>query len=268
VIVLGDVRPGKVSLSGQKGPLSVVNTGTEKAFIEVTVEAPAPERLKDGYEPLPDVLKRVGAKGPGHALEPGEKSVLDITAAIPASLDGGQYQFDCVLKGRNDGGSVLSLRTAVLLAVGEAVPEDIARQPEDSGFSVSPAKAHLEGIPLGQRAAARSEAFHGLKLVNAGETELVVRVKPVRTWDESMRIEDGYEPAPDPNWLKAGPALRVKPGKVVEASFELAIPAQKRYRGRKWAFVTAVDAEANGRIGRTWWTLYVHTQDEEESRTR
>jgi hypothetical protein len=265
-IFLGDVRQGKVSAAGLKGPLSVVNTGNEKAVIEVSAENPPAERLKDGYDPLPDVLKQVVVKGPSRPLEPGEKSVLDIVVALPAGLEGGQYQFDCVLKGRNAGGSALTLRTAVTMSVGEVNRADIAREPEGSGFSVSPAKAHLEGVPLGGREAARSEKFPGLKLANAGESVLVVSAKPVRVWDESVRIEDGYAPAPNPNWLKTGPAHRIKPGEVAEASFVLEIPRQKRYRGRKWAFVVAVDAEGSGRIGRTWWTLYVRTQDEEGSR--
>jgi hypothetical protein len=260
-IFLGDVRPGKVAVE-----LSVENTGAEKAIVEVAIETPPPSRLKDGYEPLPDMRKAVVVKGPSRPLEPAEKSALDIVAAIPRSLAGGQYQFDCLLKGRNAGGSELTMRTAVTLSVGEGVSPDISREPGASGFSVSPAKAHLADIPLGKRTAARSNTFRALKTVNAGETELVVRARTVRAWDESVTIEEGYEPAPNPHWLQSGPALRVEPGQVSEMTFTLEIPRQQRYRGRKWAFVVAVDAEGGGRVSRTWWTLYVRTQDEEKSR--
>ncbi len=266
-INLGDVRPGKVPVVGETGPLSVENTGAEAFMLEVSVADPPADRLRDGYDPLPDVGKQVAAKGPSRPLEPGGKSELDVKVAIPGGLAGGQYQFDCLLKGRGSGGSVLTLRTGVTLSVGEGDPPEIPREPV-AGFSVSPAKAHLEGVPLGARAAARSETFRGLKLANAGETALNVRVRPVRAWDESVRLEDGYTPAPNPQWLKTGPALRVKPGEVAEASFTLDIPRQKRYRGRRWAFVVAVDAEGGGARGRTWWTLYVRTQDEEDSRIR
>ncbi len=265
-IFLGDVRPGDISVVGSGGPLTVENTGAEKAVLAVSVVSPSPDRLREGYDPLPDMQKRVVVKGPSRWLEPGGKSELDIVAAIPASLDGGQYQFDCLIKGRNSAGSALTMRTAVTLSVGAGDPADVAPEPAGSGFSVSPAKAHLEGVPLGKRAAARSEKFRGLKLANAGESDLLVRATPVRVWDESVRIEDGYAPAPNPHWLKAGPVLRLKPGEVAEAALTLEIPRQKRYRGRRWAFVVAVDAQGGGRRGRTWWTLYVRTQDEEDSR--
>jgi hypothetical protein len=257
---LGDVRPGRHRVDG----LSVENTGAEKVVLEATAESPPPERLRDGFEPLPDIRKRVEVKGPSRPLEPGEKSSLDVMVAIPGdrSFEGGQYQFDCLLQGRGAGGSALTLRTAVTLSVGEGDPSEVPREPEGSGFSVSPSKAHLEGVALGRRAAAR------VKLANAGESVLVVRAVPVRAWDESVRLEDGYAPAPNPHWLKTGPALRVKPGELAEASFTLEIPDQKRYRNRRWAFVVAVDAAAGGRVGRTWWTLYVRTQDEEDSRIR
>ena len=157
------------------------------------------------------------------------------------------------------------MRTAVTGSVGDADPPDVPREAGGSGFSVSPAKARLEAVPLG-RTSARSQTFQGLKLANAGDVEVTVRARAVRAWDETVRIEDGYAPAPNPHWLKTGPAVRVKPGQVAEAVFTLEIPRQSRYGGRSWAFIVAIDAEGGGRAGRTWWTLYVRTQDDEKSR--
>lgn len=268
-IFLGDVRPGKIDVAGAGVRLSVENTGTETASLSVTVESPPPGKLKDGYEPLPEIGKRVVVSGASFTLEPGAKKMPDIKVAIPAdrSLQGGQYQFDCLIEGRNAGGSALTLRTAVTLAVGEEDPKNDARETEESGFSVSPSKARVEGVPLGKRVAAGVGSFRTLKLANAGESELVVRMTPVRAWDESVTIEEGYAPAPNPRWLKTGPEVRVKAGAVTEAAFALEIPRQERYRGRRWAFVVAVDEAGGGRSGRTWWTLYVRTQDREDSRT-
>lgn len=266
-MTLGDVRPGTIAVVGASGPLSVENTGTEKATLEASVTDPPEGGLRDGYDPLPLLRERVSVKGPGHALDPGEKAELDVRAAIPASLEGGQYQFDCLLRGLSPGGSALTLRTAVTLSVGEPDPPEPPREPDDSGFGVFPAKARLEDVPIGGRTPARSATFRALKLTNAGDTELVVRATSVRAWDESVRIEDGYAPAPNPRWLKTGPPLRVKPGGVAEAAFALEIPGQKRYRGRSWAFVVAVDAQGGGRVRRTWWTLYVRTKNENETRS-
>ena len=223
-IFLGDVRPGKIAVVGESGPLSVENTGSEKAVIELSVANPSPDRLKDGFDALPDIVKRVDVKGASLTLEPGAKTELDLKVAIPERLEGGQYQFECLLQGRNPGGSVLTMRTQVTLAVGEGDPKDVPKEHAGSGFSVSPAKARLESAPIGAKTPAR------LKLVNAGESELVVRMTSMRALDESVSLEDGYAPAPNPHWLKAGPALRVKPGEVKEASFTLEIPRDGNLR--------------------------------------
>lgn len=266
-VFLGDARPGSVVvLSRAAGTApSVENAGSEPLEVLVTWEVPPPERLKDGFDPLPDP-KWVALKSAHWTLAPGESAEPVVAVAVPKErrLEGAQFQFDCVFRARAPGGSAVTLRTAVLLAVGSGGPEDIPRRAEGS-LVVSPAKAKLEGVALGSRRPARSEAFRAVKLANAGESEAVVRLTPMRSWGEPVRLEDGYAPAPNPNWLKTGPPVRVRAGEVAEAAFELEIPRQARYRGRKWAFVVAVDAEQGGLRGRSWWILYVRTSDREES---
>lgn len=269
-MALGDVRPGKISVVGVSGPLTVENAGAESVTLEVSASTPPPDRLKDGYDPLPDVARRVHVKGPSRPLGPGEKAEIAVTVDLSGDegLKGGQYQFDCALKGRGSGASALSLRTAVTLSVGDSDPPEMEREPAVEGFSVSPAKARVEGVPLGKRAEAVSKTFRGLKLANASDAEVRVQATPVRSWDKSVRIEDGYTPAPNPRWLKTVPELRVKPGEVKEVTFALEIPEQARYLGRNWAFVVALDAAGGAHRARTWWTLCVRTQDTEVSRRR
>jgi hypothetical protein len=265
---LGEVRPGSaVVLSSAAGIApSVENAGGEPVEVLVTWEVPPPERLRDGFDPLPNP-KWVALKGARWTLAPGQKAepVLAVTFPKDRRLEGAQFQFDCVFHARAPGGSEVTLRTAVLMAVGEAGPGDVPRRGGGS-LIVSPAKARLEGVALGKRQAASSKTFRAVKLANVGESEAVVRLTPVRTWDETVRLEDGYAPAPNPNWLKAGPPVHVPAGEFAEAPLELDIPRQERYRGRKWAFVVAVDAEQDGRRSRSWWTLYVRTMDAEENR--
>lgn len=265
-VFLGDVRPGSVvvlSSAAGRSPF-VENAGGEALEVLATWEVPPPERLKDGFDPLPD-RKWVALKGASWTLVPGQRAEPVVAVTVPKErrLEGAQLQFDCVFRARAPGGSEATLRTAVLLAVGEAGPGEIPRR-NGGSLIVSPSKARVEGVALGLRQPARSETFRAMKLANAGASEAVVRLSPARAWDETVRLEDGYAPAPNPNWLKTGPPVRVAAGEVAEAVLELEIPRQARYRGRKWAFVVAVDAEQGGRRGRSWWILYVRTSDREK----
>ena len=262
---LGDVRPGSaVVLSSAAGnSLFVENAGGEPVELAASLEIPPAGRLRDGYEPLPDP-KWVSLKGARWTLAPGGRADPEIVVTVPKErrLTGGQFQFDCLYRGRAPGGSDVALRTVVTFAVGDGSPEEVPRG--GGSLVVSPVRARVEGVALGRRVAANSDGSHALKLANAGESRAIVRLTPARTWDESVRLEDGYTPAPNPNWLKTGPPISVAAGTVAEAALELEIPGQARYRGRKWAFVVAVDSEQGGRRGRSWWTLYVRTSDREE----
>ncbi|PIR16142.1 MAG: hypothetical protein COV48_10535 [Elusimicrobia bacterium CG11_big_fil_rev_8_21_14_0_20_64_6] len=268
---LGDVRPGSVVVlsSAARTAPSVENAGGEPVEVFVTWEVPPPERLRDGFDPLPE-LKWVVMKGESWTLSPGQKAEPRVSVHIPKGrrLEGAQYQFDCVFRARSPGGSKATLRTAVLLAVGEGSAGDVPQSGVEGSLLVSPSKGHLDDVPIGKRQSASSKTFRALKLANVGESEAVVRLTPMRAWDESLRIEDGYSPAPNPNWLKAGPPVRVPAGEFAQTSFKLEIPRQTRYRGRKWVFVVAIDAEQDGRLSRRWWTLYVRTQDAEDERER
>lgn len=264
---LGDVRPGSVVVLSSAAGIapSVENAGGEPVEVLVTWEVPPPGRLKDGFDPLPEP-RWVVLKGESWTLAPGQKAAPLVVVTFPKDrrLEGAQFQFDCVFRARASAGSEATLRTAVLLAVGEAGPGAIPRSDGEGSLIVSPATARLEGVALGKRQAASSKMFRAVKLANAGQSQAVVRLTSVREWDETVRLEDGYAPAPNPSWLKTGPPVRVAAGEVAEAALELEIPGQARYRGRKWAFVVAVDADQGGRRGRSWWILYVRTSDREK----
>lgn len=256
---LGDIRPGASLVYG----LRVENAGTEEVTLDASVEAPTSKRLKDGFDPVPD-LTWVRVDGSGAVLRPGESKEIVLTVKAPKDRrwEGGQYQFDCLLRGRSSGGGSLTLKTRATLAVGDDPFAEVSREPADSGFVVSPRAGRLDGVSMG-----RAVAVRGPKLANAGSEGLVVRLTPARSWDETVRIEEGYVPAPNPRWLRVAKATRVAAGGMAEAALELEVPGQERYRGRKWAFVVAVDAEGpGGRIGRTWWTLLVKTADAEVAR--
>ena len=259
---LGEVRPGsRVSYArALDAPFGVENAGTEPAEVVLTFESPPPDRLLDGYEPIPDPgwAKAALMK---HSLEPGERGVADIMVTVPKdrSLVGRQFQLECGLTGRSPGGGLLRLRTRLLLAVGDGDPAESPPAPPEWEFQSSPRVALLK-VPPGRNSPLRGPGFTGVKLANTGGSDATATVRAVRSWPEGMTPPPGYAPAPNPRWLSGGPPLRVPAGTVRTAELTLSVPKDPRYRGKKWAFLAAVDAETGGRRGRTWFVLGVELE--------
>jgi hypothetical protein len=60
-------------------------------------------------------------------------------------------------------------------------------------------------------------------------------------------------------------SLKLRGGAIGGARIWADVPKQERYAARKWAFVAAVDAVANGRTTRRYFVLNVDTGDMEEA---
>lgn len=258
---LGDVAPGTEAVySKAKGArLRVENSGRDPASVEFKAVSPPLGGCKDGYEPWPHMESvRLQPKSAGAELPPDGAAETDLVMAAPRSMAPGQYEIDVVATGHDRAGASLSLRTRVLLSVGARLatgavpPGGWADRP---GFTVSPPRA-------GGGAAT-------LKLIDAGDEPLRVSLAPAREWDEDARIPEGYEPAPDPRWLRLTPSVvEVRAGAIGSARVEASVPRQQRYAGRKFAFVVAVDAEAGGRVTRRWFVLTTDTSQWEEEHMR
>lgn len=259
-LFLGDALPGTTAAGSKVGArLRVENPGPDMVRVELKVVSPPPERLKDGWEPWPF---------PDHAradlsrarLLAGEGADADIAVSVPKeTARGGQYQFDVLETGTDPAGASLTLKTRVLLSVGAPLASvDVPA----GGFAERP------GFTLAPTSASGHEA--ALKIVNAGEEDLTVTFSPARDWSDDARIREGYEPAPNPRWLRFDPGVvKVRAGAIGRARIWASIPRQKRYAGRRWAFVAAVDAAAGGRVTRRYFVLHVNTEEmEEETRAR
>jgi hypothetical protein len=257
---LGDVAPGTtVVFSRAAGArLRVENSGRDPARVEFKVVSPPPGGLRDGFEPWP-YPDRIRATVSRAELKPGEAAEAELAVTVPkeSALIGGQYEFDVMATGFDRAGASLTLKTRVLLSVGAPLP---SAEVTAGGFAERP------GFTLAPPSASGKETT--LKLVNAGEEDLTATLSPARDWDETVRIREGYEPAPNPRWLRFDPGVvKVRAGAIGVARIWTDVPRQTRYAGRRWAFVTAVDAVAGGRRTRRYFVLYVNA-DEMEEKTR
>ena len=257
---LGDVLPGTTVVYSQAAGarLRVEDAGPEMLRVEFKIVSPPQGRCKDGYEPWP-FPSRVRVEASHQEVKAGEAAEAEIVVKAPKdlALDGGQYQFDVMEVASDRSGASLTLKTRVLLSLGAPLPSAPA-----GGFAVRP------GFELAPQSALGKEAT--LKIINAGEEDLTVTFLPARDWNDEVRIREGYEPAPNPRWLRFDPGVvKVRAGAIGRARIWVSIPRQKRYAGRRWAFVAAVDAAANGRTTRRYFVLHVNTDvTEEETRVR
>lgn len=255
---LGDVSPGStVLLSRAAGAkLRVENSGRDPAELQFKAVSPPRGELRDGFEPwpYPGGVRVTNARA---ELKPGEAAETELAVTVPkdSALIGGQYEVDVLATGSDRAGASLSLKTRVLLSVGPPLPS--ARAPA-GGF------AERAAFVLSPPSATGSEA--ALKIVNAGEEELSVTLSPTREWDRTALIENGYDPAPNPRWLHVEPqAVRIRAGAIGRARVWADVPKEARYAGRRWAFVAAVDAVANGRRTRRYFVLHVNSGKLEEA---
>ena len=254
---LGDVVPGTtVVFSRATGAkLRVENSGRDSARVEFKVVSPPPGGVRDGFEPWPSP-ELVRATHSRAELKPGEASEAEFAVSVPKSsaLIGGQYEFDVAATGFDRGGASLTLKTRVLLSIGAPLPP--AGVPA-GGFAERP------GFELAPKSASGKETT--LKLVNAGEEDLTVTLSPAREWDDDVRILDGYEPVPNPRWLRLEPGVvKIRAGAIGRARIWADVPREPRYAGRRWAFVAAVDAVAGGRRTRRYFVLHVNAKEMEE----
>src|SRR3989338_7407527 len=241
-----------------KGPI-VVNTGTEKAEVEMAVALPKKEELEDGYEPLPD-MRWIKLRAQKHELKPGEQAKGLGLIALPAdlSLMEGQYQVQWISKAQSVRGLKLHLASRLLLRVSpDRRKIDEARRKakrhKAAVFKLGRREERLEGVRLGGR---RRIA---LKLANLGEQKAVLALSCEPT--EDLAAREPFAPAPNAHFLKlSAPVVEVGPGKIGEAALFLQIPDQQRYRDRRWVFTVSVEVLGTPQPLIEYYRLFVSTE--------
>ncbi len=274
---LGDVLPGTaVAVSKATGArLRVENSGRDPARVEFRIVDPPSRDLKDGLEPWPHPESvRLEPKAKRGFLAPGEAAEAELVVTVPKDMapDAGSYEIDVVATGYDRAGASLSLKTRVLLSVGAPLasgaspPGGYADRP---GFTVSPQRVGPL-TPSRGRDDADAGTEKTLKIVNAGDEELQVSLTPARSWDDDAQIPEGLEPIPDPRWLRIAPSVvKVRAGAIGSARIWAVVPRERRYAGRKFFAMVAVDAAAGGRRTRRWVVATVDaTQWEEDHVSR
>jgi hypothetical protein len=268
---LGDFAPGSSAVYSQAtgSRLHLENPGAEPLRVGIKAVLPPSGDLEDGFDSWP-APGRIRLEPSSAEIRPGGAAQVEVAVDVPQdpSLSGGQYQFDVQATASDRAGSSLTLKTRVLLSVGAPLAKagDIPAEgrAERPGFSLAPASAALERVPMGRRGRSPG-SWTTVKIVNAGDEDLTVTLTPARSWDDGALVPKGEALGPNPRWLAFEPAVvKIPAGAIGSARIGVAVPREPRYAAKRWAFVAAVDAAEGGKRTRRYFLLHVSTRDWKE----
>lgn len=253
-VIMEYVIPGKVyNLRTMRNlPYRVVNSGAGPADVAILVEIPQGDRLKQGYESIPDPSWVRAVPDKLH-LEPGQTGIVDLILQAPddPQYTGRNFQAHIVCRGAEPPpGEVTglafltSLQSRLRFTVGGPGPEEVRRLQKKGiyqtlNFTLEPQAQHVPGfLEPGKKIDLVKESGAGVTVVNRGAQKLQFNLRSVRPPGE-ISPPAGYENAPDPDWLKISPeVLKVKAGAMASAKkIVLEIPDVPEHRGKRYMFV-------------------------------
>lgn len=222
-----------------KVPFGVENRGDAETEVVVEFQPPRPSLLAKDYEPAPDLSwfravpdrLRLPAKGLGF---------FDLIMTIPddPALIGKHYQVMVVAKG-NSGMFGVAIENKIRISIGpgpgSVQAEKKRKAMQQLDFDVTPRSLYLTGIPLGRAYDTRKEQKKALRVANYAADALTVQFS-VEKWDGRFAMAEGYEPIPDPGWIRMKTkSLSVGSDEIAQAALIVEIPDKPEHRGKRWA---------------------------------
>lgn len=222
-------------------PLTVISNSSDETEVQVAVEAPTKEELKEGYEPIPDPTW-VRVIPDRYRLAAGARQLSDILINIPddPKLIGRHFQVMFWAHTLETGFLGVGVRVRVRFSVGSRAPETLRaemlkKRMLDLNFRLEPVSLGAGEVRLGKTIDLRKEKNVTVKLVNTGSTKLKLKVESAN-FIEPQRPPQGYEALPDPKWLEVEPKiLDSKPDTIVPLKIRIKIPEDEKYRDKKYA---------------------------------
>lgn len=242
-VILESAQPGRTYNLREAAsvPFGIENRGDAQTEVVVEFERPPKERLAEGYEAIPDPswLKALPDK-----MTLGAKAVgfFDLLLTIPddPALTGRHFQVTVKAKG---GGGLfgVAVENRVRISIGPG-PEALKAEKKKKAmqqldFDVTPRDLYLTAVPVGKAWDARKEAKKTIRVANYAADELSIRLE-VAAWDPRFQLPQGYEPIPDPGWIRLMPStVTVGAEEIGLASLIVTVPAEEKHKGRKYALI-------------------------------
>lgn len=221
-------------------PFAVENKGDAEAEVVIEFEKPATRKLAPDYEAIPDPtwLKAVPGK---LSIAPKAVGYFNLLLTIPEDPKLKGRNFQVIVKARMTGTGLLAVAVEGRLRFSTgAGPESMREEARKSAtqkldFDLSPGTLYLTETPVGRAWDSKKEAKKTLRVANYSPDPLAIRLEVVK-WDPSTPMPDGYEPLPEPAWVKVKVGtLTVDTDEIGTTGLVVTVPDDPKHRGKRWA---------------------------------
>jgi hypothetical protein len=272
-IILEDLELGGVyNLRAMRGLSYTVMSNYEGIRdIEILVEKPNLGDCEKGYEPIPDIAW-VRVIPDSFRLGYREKAHCAIIISIPENEEyrARHFQVAILARAKPDPfakGVALVPQVSYKLRfnVGTKGPETIEMVRKRKkfmtlNFHLEPDSLYLHDIQIGKQIILGKKGIPALKVVNLGPEKLKLQFKSLPC-EERFGISEGYEPAPEPDFLKfTKETMNVKADHIVNVPLVLEIPDEPEYRGKKYVFIIKAELKDTEVPLEIYSRIYVETE--------
>jgi hypothetical protein len=245
-LTVTNVQPGRVYIGTRditNQPFYVLNQSDKDLDFTVEAKVPTADRLKDGYEPIPDASWITFEKDFFHAPAQG-RGETDFYVSIPndPALLGRKFQASLIVRTIGHGFMQTGLGGRMLLSIYEATSawtdKEIANQKLGVRVGFNPFETEAKDVAPGAKTPLRHVDGKPLMLANKSEYPVECFLKVTEVSPSFVNAPVGFGPAPALGHLK----LKSKRIKVaaqsetpVDAFFQF--PDRPAFRGKHFYFI-------------------------------
>lgn len=242
-VVLENLNPGLTyNIRELRGvPYTIRNGGDSEIEVLIEVRAPTKEELKPQYEPIPDP-SWVQIQPERHKLLGGAMGFSDVIIAVPDDPALKNRHFQAVIWAHSIGtenmfavGVNTRLRFSTGLGPESLEAEKRAKAMVKLNFDIWPQTLYAVKVIPGAEYDLKKAEKKSIKITNRAEESLDLVIKSI-PWDPRLGLLEGYEAAPNSEWLRLEPEkVTIEPDSVKDIKLYFNIPEEMR--GRKFAFL-------------------------------
>lgn len=223
-----------------KIPFGIENRGNTDVEVVVEFLPPGDGHVLPEYEAIPDPnwLRAIPDR---MTIGANAQGFFDLLLSIPddQTLNGRHFQAIIVAKTVGTGLFSVAVENRLRFSVGPG-PESLKEEKRMKAlsqldFDVSPQVLYVNDVPVGQTYDVRKETRKAIRVANYSVDPLSLRMMS-EPWDKRLSMPAGYEPIPDPSWIRFNKSDQEIASEAIE-SFEIVfdVPDDAAHRGKKYA---------------------------------
>ena len=241
-VILENVQPGHVYDLREVShvPFVVENHGDDAAEVEVRFRRPEKLRLSRDYEAIPDPnwFKAVPSR---ILVGPHSQGYFDLLLNVPdePALKGKSYEVTAIAAMVGTGLLNVGIENRIRFSMGPG-PESIqaekkAKAMEQVDFDVTPSELYVRELPVGREYNVRKESKKSIRVANFSPDALSVMMT-VEKWDPTYPLPEGYEPIPEPSWVRMEKStVTVIGDQIGLANLIVKVPDDAKWKGKRFA---------------------------------